>query len=319
MLLRIPAGLLGLAFASGCLADELDPPPSGVFACESVEECPEGQSCLFGLCQEGTLPTLEIRAPEPRAVIGTITPENPGPAELVVTVSIGGRDLELVSRGEEPKVGEGVVEVFVDDETVPQVTLTAGSLTAGVPAELTFPNTPGVHRIRALATLADGRRYENTDSSTTSVVWVNDGLPHVAVERPAPGTVFGVDDVETEVEITALNFDFVQASTDRDPGNVGHAHVHYDELFPACVDDPGCDNGYIGIISPTTGGSFASAAVTVVLPASGEGFFNFTAVLRHTDHVLFAGDDGNVLPVFDNIMIERDASVQSSAQDGDEG
>lgn len=303
---------IALVLCTGCLVDQLDPPPSGVFACIDDVDCPDGQSCLFELCQEGTVPTLEIRAPEPRQVIGSFTPGEDNPATIEFTAFVGGRDLELVSESTPARVGEGIIEVFVDDETAPQATLTAGSLTSGVPVELTIPNTPGAHRVRARALLTDGRPYPNDGAIVTGLSWIDDGNAHVAIESPAPLTAFGVDDVATQITITALNFEFRQALNMQAPGNVGHAHVHYDELFPSCIDVPACDNGYLGVVAPSQGGSFTDATIEIVLPASGEGLFNLTAILRHTNHNVFRGDDGTLPPVFEEVQIERDASVESA-------
>lgn len=301
---------------TACLADQLESPPSGVFACIDDGDCPAGQVCAFDRCEAGDLPRLEIRAPEAKAVVSTIEPGDTPPPTVTVPITIGGGMLELVEAGTVSRVGEGIVEVYVDDDAMPQRVLTTGSLVAGIATEIEMDNTPGAHRVRAVASLSDGRSYEGSDADVTTLVWIDDGLPHVALAQPTPGSGFGLGVVSLTVEVTTLHFDMVQAATLELPGNVGHAHVHYDESFPACVDDSVCDNRYIGIVAPTQGGAFDTVPIQVTLPASGEGTFSLTAVLRHSNHSVFLGEDDDLDPIFETISIERDASIEAEEQPG---
>lgn len=290
---------------NACLAGDVDDAASDVFACNTVDDCNAGESCLFDRCTEVPLPLVEIRAPEPFAKVATPeTPEGP----IVFAVSVGGRDLDLVdpiSSGQ-GTAGEGYIELSVDGELIE--TITAGSLAGSIPIEgVVIPNpTPGAHRISVQARRADGVAYDNPEASDIQLVWVDDGMPRVGIVEPLPGTEFGLGEVEVDVRVATLNFEIVPAAS-QSPNPHGHAHIHYDDVFPSCVEAPTCDCCYIAIASPDVADVPAQGFLTdwterVVFPGASAGSATLTAVLRNTSHTPFIGDDGIV---FDEVQLQR--------------
>lgn len=291
--------------SNACLADEVEQAESEVFACASQDDCDDAEACLLSRCTAQALPFVEIRTPEAFATFPLDTPGAP----ISFAVSIGGRDLDLVdpiSSGE-GTVGEGYIELSIDGTVIE--TITAGSLAGSIPisgVELPDP-TPGPHRISVRARRADGVAYDNPQSQDIQLIWLDDGKPRVGIVEPLPDTEFGLEEAEVDVRIATLNFDLVPAAATRDTPH-GHAHIHYDDIFPACVDAPTCDCCYIAIASPQPSDIPAQGFLTewtqpVVLPGASAGAATLTAILRNTMHTPFFGDDGAV--VFDQIQVQR--------------
>jgi len=288
----------------GCLESSLQDADPGLFACESPADCTPEEFCVVGRCEVDPPPALEIRDPEQFEVVASA--DGVG-TTMDLSITIGGRDMTLVSpTADDALGGQGYVEVALDGQSVGQ--LTSGSLAGGVLLQVPgFEATPGAHRISVRALRADGTPYDNPQAQAVSLVWVDDGRPQVGIVRPLPGTEFEVGEVETNVEIATLNFALVPAIATRDDPH-GHAHIHYDDPFPGCVDDPRCDCCYIAIASPTTAdvpaaGFLLDWTQPVTLPGASAGAGRLTAVLRETDHTPFYDEEGAT--VFDSIDIAR--------------
>lgn len=310
--------VLALGATGGCLVDAVEDAPGGVFACDVDEQCPADQSCLVGRCESVPPPRLEVRFPEAFDVVATVTP---GAASVMMpmTVSIGGSDLALVEprTSDDALAGEGYVELWVDGVAVKEVS--SGDLAAGVSEEVVVGTTPGPHRIAAVARRADGARYDNEGALATRVVWVDDGSPHVAVVRPWPDQRIALETTELEVEVAALNFALVPAAASFD-GPHGHAHIHYDDPFPACPADPSCDCCYIAIATPSSSdippeGFVRSFSQTMIVPAAAAGEGVVTAVLRQSHHTPYVTEDGAF--VHDSITVQR--AEQAEVAGGSEG
>jgi len=286
----------------GCLETRVDEAEPGTFACEDASECRPGDSCILGICEAGAPPQLEIRFPEAFDSIAMDTGSGPVP----MSISVGGQNLEL----EEPHgsaegdAGKGYVELFVDDERV--ALLTAGNLVSGVVTEVMLDDTPGAHRITAMARTLSGERYDNVDSVGTRLVWVDDGMPHVAIVSPWPGQELGLEQTDVDVEIAAINFEFLPPQVES-TGNYGHAHLHYDDSFPSCSDDPACDCCYLAVAAPklddVDAGPARRVTTRVTLPPSAAGGATVSAVLRQTFHAPFEDSDQNT--VHDSVAIIR--------------
>lgn len=297
--------------ASACLLDEVEDGAGGVFVCATNEDCPSEQQCLVQRCESVPAPRVEIRFPEATDIVAVVVPGT-APTMMTLQVSVGGNDLVLVDPlvGRDPVAGEGFVELWVDGEAVAE--LTSGDLVAGVVHEVELLATPGAHRIAAVARRADGAAYDNDEAVGTRVVWVDDGRPHVAVTSPWPGEVFAVNEVEIPITIATLNFGLIPAAG-VGPEPSGHAHLHYDDPFPSCPDDPACDCCYVAVASPKVAdlpleGFLRTQTQTVVLPASGSGAGEVTALLRTPHHTVYVGVDGQ--HVYDSVTIQRAASAR---------
>lgn len=293
-----------LLLCNGCLQDEVDAADPGVFSCESASDCGDEEFCVLGRCELEAPPSIEIRDPEQFEIIAS--QEGVG-STMLLSVVIGGTGLELVDPGAGMgRSGEGYVEVMLDGLVVGE--LTAGSLAGNVLLAVPdFQATPGAHRIVARAYRSDGTAYDNASAEAVSLVWVDDGQPQVGIVRPIPGTVFDVEETEIDVEVATLNFSIVPAAATR-PEAHGHAHIHYDDVFPSCVDDPLCDCCYIAIASPNTSevpaqGFLLNWTEAVTLPGASAGAGRVSAVLRSTNHTPFYAEDGRT--VFSSIEVQR--------------
>lgn len=297
--------LAACAVSSGCLADRIDDAPAGVFACDGTLDCAEGETCLLGRCYDVEPPRLQIRDPE---AFETIEPESDDPPGMIsVTVGVGGENLELVEpSSDSDAITEGFVEIVVDGHKVTQ--LTSGNLFAGTSVTIEVASTPGPHRITAVARRADGAHYDNAGAVASQLVWVDDFRPHVAIVRPWPDTRFAVDEAEVDIEIATLNFTLVPPMATVE-GDEGHAHIHYDDTFPACPSDPMCDCCNIEIAAPPIASH--RATVTATLPPAGAGPATLTAMLRETTHPPFI-HDGHY--VYDTIEIVRAADLGPGAE-----
>lgn len=283
--LAVPS-LVSLAIA-GCLTNTPDPTLGGIYACVEDIDCPETLSCLQQVCEAIELPKLNIVNPEDEE-------EYPFGSAHTDILTVSGTNLTLrgLAASSAAVPGEGHVIVFVDEEQV--AVIDSGDLSAGVQVSIEIPDTPGAHRIRVQARLNDGTDYDNETASDRTLVWVDDGREHVALLKPWPGDVFGLDSQLIEAEVATLGGISIGAP------NTGtqHVHIYYDALFPACLTDPACDAGYNGVV-PSNDDSFGP----VLLPASAAGMVTLTAVVAEFDHTTYVDDMGD--RVFSQIQILR--------------
>ncbi len=287
------ASLMSLGLGA-CIAQPVDPQASGVFRCELDEDCPSAQSCLQGVCVLGELPSLAILSPEEDAV----SPFDPADGEVrTMLLTIGGMNLDLVDPSSDPEaaIGAGQVQILLDGVQVALVD--AGELSGTVALEVELTNRPGVHRLEARAQRSDGSLYDNEKASARRVFWLDDGRPHVAFKRPWPGTRIPLDSATIEVEVSSIGITMAPPSTQVIEG-IGHTHIHYDELFPACTMDNLCDQGYQGIVPIVDD----EPSADVLLPTSAAGTATLTALLREANHTLYL-DEG--APVYDEIDVFR--------------
>jgi hypothetical protein len=272
---------------SGCLTNTPDPTLGGVYACVEDTDCPESLSCLQQVCESIELPRLQILNPED-------TETYPFGSEHNDILSVSGTNLTLRPRAasSEAVPGEGHLVVFVDEVEV--AVIDSGDISAGVQVAITIPDMPGAHRVRVQARLNDGTDYDNADASARNLVWVDDGREHVALRKPWPGEVFGLESGLIDAEVATLGGIAIGSPN---TGNE-HVHVYYDAVFPACLTDPACDAGYNGVV-PSNDDSFGP----VLLPASAAGMVTLTAVVAEADHTTYVDEMGD--RVFSQIQILR--------------
>jgi hypothetical protein len=283
-----------------CDPAEIDPEVSGVFPCETVQDCPPEQSCVIGTCFLEEPPRVTVVSPEAEFAF-PIAAE----ARMEIVVTIGGENLQLVDPGEDPDndFGKGNVVVLVDG--VEETVLTAGALQSGVTLRVGVDAAPGAHRIVAFARNSAGIHYDNEEAEGRRLFWLDNGTPQVAFVSPFPGDVFPLEAGEIEVSVATLNFQLDSPMSGVDLGTepIGHAHVHYDERFPECAADPLCDSNHVGVVAPP--GPSTSAHAMLALPASAEDDATLTAVLRGVDHVGFFYPRWTEDPVWEDIVIRR--------------
>lgn len=323
MTTRLVSGLglgLGLLAATGCFTNELDPSIAGVFACgreADGADCPDDMSCSSGRCEaDATLPRVTISGPAD----GDFQAFDPDAGDTIaetILFSVSG-DFTLVDPAstDEHVYGEGHVIITVDGTQV--ATITDGVALAGgreIPVDI--PNTVGAHRIAVELRRNDGEPYDHRDSSQRNLFWLSDGTPRIAITKPWPGERVPLGEEVIDVEVGVVDFQLAVAGTAPIQGQ-GHAHIHYDDPFPECVDSA-CDGGYIVIAdAPLEGGKFAEPSENVIarLPEEDSARdVELTAILRHADHppyLLPDSGDGVTFPpetgeiVIDTITIRRE-------------
>ncbi len=304
----VPA-LLSVAL-SGCYVADLDAGLEGVYTCQILDatepnvDCPDGLLCDGSRCMS-EIPTVEVRSPEAREAF-----TDPG----LVVIRVVGSGIDLGTDASDP--GVGFIRVTLDDQ---EIDITSGPISDGiVVADLTIPTTPGGHRISARALRADGTPFGNPEAVDTRLFWINDGQPHVAITKPWPGSDIDIGTPLVDFEAAVLNFDISVSDTDPVTGQ-GHVHLYYDEVFPACAQDPVCDSGYIAVVAASPGeGTLRIADTSATVPESAETTATITAVLRQNDHTPFCivddpddpelvdcPDDAEPVLVTDSISVNR--------------
>lgn len=284
-----------------------------VVPCNDDMPCPGEMVCLVEQCADEA-PEVEIVTPEAEAKLAW----NAG-APVPVSVTVKATGLTLVDPATDPdsKRGQGQIAVLLDGVEVALVS--SGDAAAGVPVELTADAVAGGHRLRIEARLSDGTQYDNPGASARSLFWLDDGKPHVAFVTPVPGDTYSIRAQKVDVEIAAINFDFVPASAEAQPGEVGFAHVIEDVDFPECAADPMCLAGYIVAVVPKSGPA-SSATATMNISNAGVGKGHFLVHLVKSDHELYCVDGSDPCePVWDRITVGRydpDAGAGDSSSGG---
>ena len=264
---------------TGCYGADFDEALEGVYSCEIVNaddpdaDCPGSMQCDGRTCVS-EIPVIEIRSPEARQPFDAED-------EIVIIVSGSGIDLNAA----EGEAGAGYVRVILDEQVTE---LRSGPLSDGIQVTgFTIPDTPGGHRISAQAFRLDDTPYGGPTTIDTRLFWIDDGLPHVAITQPWPGSDIDIGTPLVDFEAAVLNFDISVSDVDPLEGQ-GHVHVYYDDLFPACLDDPVCDAGYVAVIAASPGeGELQIADTAATVPESAETTATITAVLRQNDHEPF--------------------------------
>jgi hypothetical protein len=288
-------GLLALLSLGACTNE----PP--IHTCEVQEDCPASLSCLQGLCEAMTLPNVELLNPEDGKVYPWMDDGTAHTEILVISAS----DLILRPKDESSDriLGEGYLVVFVDEVEV--ATIDTGDLSGGVQVEITFEDTPGVHRLRVQARLNDGTDYDNQGGSVRTLIWVDDGLQHVALRRPWPGDAFSLETQLVDVEVAVMG----NAITIGPPSSgAQHANIYYDsEPFDMCIMDPLCFYDFNGLV-PSNDDAFGP----LYLPESEEGPVSLTAMVMNFDHLAYTYTDemGMERYVYSSIEILRTDDVE---------
>jgi hypothetical protein len=315
---RSPVSALPLAFAvwsslavlTGCgspaPSNDTDASSTGtsttgdpVVPCSDDMPCPGEMVCLVEQCADAA-PEVEIVTPEAEAKL-----QWSADAAVPVTVTVRATGLTLVDPTTDPnsKRGQGQIAVLLDGVEVALVS--SGDAEAGVPVEVSAAAVAGAHRLRIEARLSDGTEYDNPGASARSLFWLDDGEPHVAFVTPVPGDTYSIRAQKVDVEVAAINFDFVPASAEAQAGDVGFAHVIEDVEFPDCAADPMCLAGYIVAVVPTTGPA-SSASGTMNISNSGVGKGYFVVHLVKSNHDLYCANGSDpCVPVWDRITVGR--------------
>jgi hypothetical protein len=267
--------VLSCVSLAGCLTNAPDPTLGGVYACSEDIDCPEGLFCLTKVCEVGELPVVQILNPEREEKY----PFGNANSDIL---SVSGENLILrsLSASKDAVLGEGHLVVMVDGVEV--ATLDEGDLSAGVLAPIQIPDAPGVHRISVQVRFNDGTNYDNETAQARRIVWVDDGREHVALRKPWPGDVYGLESQVIEAEVVTLGIKIGPPETMDE-----HVHVYYDASFPGCFLEPICEVGYNGVVP-----SDADAFGPVLLPDSAAGDATLTAVVAQFDHTSYEDDMG---------------------------
>lgn len=294
---------IAAAFSAGCFSAELDPELSGVFACETNDDCFQGRQCIADVCTTAPRPELMILSPESLERVGA-----PGSGTIELTISLldqAAAPLALVVPGTPAVPGEGYIELFVDGELVETIFEGDSGSTLRVRTQLAA--TAGGHRIRARAVLGNGEPYPAAD--VRRVVWVEEEgstVPRVTIVSPWPGEEFSTMSQELEVVVATRNFSLVPTQNAEETGSPhGHAHVYYDAPFPACALDDECADSYIALLTPAE--KTVLMSTTFRLPPGSEDTAEVTVTLNNDDHSLFSTADAGV--VFDEVPIRRRATA----------
>lgn len=290
------ASCIGLIVSSGCFTADLDPTASGVYACSSDDDCPGTMACSNAVCYatEG-LPVLEVASPVPLEELDAS--EWSGTTRPLLVDLRGSLELRDPEQNEMHVVGEGHLVVDVDGEEA--LVITDGEFVESLLFTVQVPNRSGAHRLRVRAVRNDGVPYDHEGGTATQLFWIDDGQPHVAFVSPWPGTEIAREATFVTVQLAVLNFVPNEPAEGRAEGR-GHAHIHYDDVFPDCVSIPECDGGHVAILGAALQGN-------VLLPAAPAGDASLTAILRHLDHspYLVGTED---TPVVDTIEVRRGGS-----------
>lgn len=295
---RTCAFILASVAGLGCEVTAVEDDLEGVFPCEVTEDCPGDQHCVAGTCYLEEPPSILLLSPEEEQAL----PYAGDGSAAAVAIGLTGAGLQLVDPAVEPDPEYGSGYVVVELDGVEVARFTAGTLEGAVStADIEFDGQPGAHRLEATAHFADGRPYDGPGATVRRLFWVDDGLPRVGFKSPFPGDTLGLEPRLMEVEIATINFEFVKTTPTMVVANGGHGHIHYGARFPACVDDPSCDNDYIGIIAPQAPAFTAVGQASV--PAAPAGAADLSVVLREANHIGFRDENGE--PVFETIEILR--------------
>jgi hypothetical protein len=300
-LLLSAVSLLG---ATSCLTVEVSPGASGVYACSGDAECPGGQLCVFDVCEATELPELEITAPEDEEAFTLMDGDGETTTRLIRVIGTG---LELVDPASDPdaELGKGHVVLIVDGQEAE--VFVSGDLTGGLTTEVEIDNTPGVHRIRAVARTSAGVNYPNQEADARRIFWLDDGRERIAFKNIWPGQEFPLEAVDVLIELAAINVQLVQPAAMAAEGE-GHGHIYFDQMFPACIEEQTCDNSYNGIVPDVGDGPGPVGSVTLPNAAAGE--YSLSAVLRERSHAPYnAGPIDQPEFVWDTIPIGRSADA----------
>lgn len=248
-----PARLLALALAglAGCYTVAFDEERPDVYYCVDKVDCLAEQACKQFRCVSDIGPRLELKNPEPEALV-TSSPMTVGftPTDFVITES--NHKVE----------GEGKVRITIDSGVIEQTVDTNGAL-----IDISALGA-GPHRVEIQAVYGDGTPYPNPsayDYNAFFIPDVNPDRPQVAIAYPPPGHLH-LKDEPLRVKVAVRNFKLVDGGsdckppTDCDPFDpnstecireceeaTGHAHVYLRDDFPECLNDTpiGCSADYV--------------------------------------------------------------------------
>ena len=291
---------IGLPLA-GCYDADVDPELEALYPCDGDGDCVEGQSCVLGLCTDGST----LLGPEP-AVLG---PEElqvfPAGMSVSLPIVIGGQGLELTPGGGANVIGEGSLDVMLDGVLVE--TLTVGSLEARVQtAPITIPSQPGLHRIQVISRQNDGSIYPTPGAVANNAFWVDDGREHIGFISPVPNTEVPIGEgSDLRMEVATLNFQLVN------PGAVsanqleapfqGHVHVFFNRGVPDCL--PGCNYSYESTVFPAGNATSRLVVEGGILGSPTEGTFPLELVAQDSAHEPYYRSDAATELVFSTIPL----------------
>ena len=282
------------SLAAACAPESLLDEQGGLFPCETPADCPAHQSCVDGTCWDQTGPSIQVLTPAEEQAFEFQWGIDTRPTTLVVVGE--GLRLEPPDGTSEPGAGHLVVEV--DGEEV--ATVEHGDLDVGVSLEVPVPPEPGAHRIVVSAYEGEHTPYANPEATMRRFFWIDDGREWVGFKAPFPGDTFSAHLHDIEVSVATLNFEMVPSEDEMTSGAAGHAHLHYDDRFPACAYFPECDSSPMAELVPVVAST--SATTFVVLPQAEPGPVELTASLRQPDH---DGYSTTGAPIYESIVVYR--------------
>lgn len=242
-----PGSLALVVLLGGCYQAELDPEALGVYVCQRDTDCALGSVCIDGVCDDPNRSddlALVVRSPAPLDVF-------PIESTGAVPLTIGGEGLALTTDLDEGP-GAGYIEISLDGALVD--TITQGDLEAGIELDsVAFPSDPGLHHIRLEARHPNGEQLGRDGVSTSVAFWMDDGLEHVGILEPAPGTRLELsNDTLLSIEVASLNFTFANPGfstpEELEAEGLGYVSLFLNTDIPSCLPD--CNFDYQTTILP---------------------------------------------------------------------
>ena len=219
--------------ASGCFTAEFDSELAGVFACESADECIEGEACVADRCRAvEDLPTVSlVEDPNTEGRVFEVI-------NSTVTLTLSGQ-LTVVDKGSEPVFGEGYFQVKLDDIVLAEIDNQALD---GFSLDFPVQSNAPIQRLAVTLFQSDGTPYTHDGAKATGLtVDTTATQAMVSIITPWPGTtVVPNEDGNIEVEVRTFNFDpqLIDADHNGEPdGTVGdgHIHIYNDGGLPGCA------------------------------------------------------------------------------------
>lgn len=291
----------GIGFASSaCFTAEFSPELSGVYACESDDECAQGEACADARCRVvGDLPRVSLV-------------EDPDTAPRVfeklnstVTLTLAG-ELDVTQKGSDVEFGEGYFEVKLDDIVLAEIDNQALD---GFSLDFPVQSDAPIQRLAVTLFRADGTPYTHEGAKATGLV-VSETLQEAAISiiTPWPGDTVTPENGTIEVEVRTFNFDpqLIDADKDGEPDGAvgdGHIHVYNDNALPSCAVGNTCS------LSVDTYRPFTSESGVLPVPAGVEQL-TVGALLVNALHCPYvdvedalSDCDGSDNPIFDQIVV----------------
>jgi hypothetical protein len=233
----------------------------------------------------------------------------------------------ILDPGDEPVDGQGKVVLALDavPEVATDLVFAEPTLTFELPGDL----PAGPHRLLGQIIRGDDTPYDNPESTTHTVFFIEDAnpaRPQVAFVEPRP-FIEHVLGEPLEIEIAVRNFDLVPNATDChvaedcDPfdlasectvepfcdgqsvSTTGHVKIYAEPDYPACLFDTplDCNYEYIASIRPESGPVHQVTATIAGERFEEAGTTTLSVALSYNNHAVYPNRQ---FVIYDQITIE---------------